>query len=582
MNPESPCEPFHKKPPFKNFVRVYPLDWRVAPYRWPKLIILASWVMYALVFPSLYGVLSGEAVALVVLPMTITAAVGGLRWGLAAGAVAFTLNQLLLFALGGLAPDWLPVSLPDLVVSVFIGGVVGYLRDVRLRLIFYAQHDALTGLHNRAAFTTRLERALARTPAQSAASLLFVDLDGFKLVNDKHGHAVGDALLREVAERLRGSLRRGDLAGRLGGDEFTVLLANLAKPDQGAEVAQKLLEALTAPYRLGEKVLNVGTSIGVAHYPLHAGDADALIGCADSAMYRAKYGGKNHCQVFDGAAPFPAHGRTEARLRDALERGEFRLHYQPQFDLQSGSIEGVEALARWEHPERGLVPPDEFIPVAERTGLIVPLGAFVLREACRQAKAWERAGSPPLRVAVNVSALQFAQDDFVASVARCLEESGLEARWLELEITESLLMQDVGGAVTALHRLRALGVQVAIDDFGTGYSSLAYLQKLPIQRLKIDRSFLFSLDDAPLSAPHASSEAAILTAITNLAHNLGKRVVAEGVETPSQKLFLREIGCDTAQGFLFAKPLPAPEVARLLEGRASPKDTDPGRYAVVN
>ena len=554
----------------------------MAPYGWPKLIILATWVAYALVFPSLYGVLSGEAVALVVLPMIITAAVGGLRWGLAAGAIAFTLNQSLLFALGGLAPDWLPVNLPDLVVSVFIGGVVGYLRDVRLRLIFYAQHDALTGLHNRAAFTARLERALARTPAQNAASLLFIDLDGFKLVNDKHGHAVGDALLREVAERLRGRVRRGDLVGRLGGDEFTVLLTNIAKPEQGAEVADKLLDALTAPYRLGEKVLNIGASIGVAHYPLHAVDADALIGCADSAMYRAKYGGKNHCQVFDGAAPAPAHGRTEARLRDALERGEFRLHYQPQFDLQSGRLEGVEALVRWEHPERGLVPPDEFIPVAERTGLIVPLGAFVLREACRQAKAWEEAGFTPLRVAVNVSALQFAQDDFVASVARCLEESGLEARRLELEITESLLMQDVGGAVTALHRLRALGVQVAIDDFGTGYSSLAYLQKLPIQRLKIDRSFLFSLDNAPLSAPHAPSEAAILTAITNLAHNLGKRVVAEGVETHAQRRFLKEIGCDTAQGYLFAKPLPAADVARLLERRASPKDTDPGRYAVVN
>ena len=545
----------------------------MVPYRWPKLVILISWTVYALVFPSLFQILSAEAVALVVLPMIITAAVGGLWWGLAAGAIAFVLNQTLLFALGGLSPDWLPVNLPDLVVSVFIGGVVGYLRDVRLRLIFYAQHDALTGLHNRAAFTARLERALARTPAQSTTSLLFIDLDGFKLVNDKHGHAVGDALLREVAERLKERVRRGDLVGRLGGDEFTVLLTNITKPEHSADVADKLLDALTTPFTVDGKMLSIGASIGVAHYPLHAGDADTLIQCADSAMYRAKYGGKNHCQIFDGAAPVPAHGRTEARLRDALERGEFKLYYQPQLSLQSGRVEGVEALVRWEHPERGLVSPDEFIPVAERTGLIVPLGTWVLREACRQAKAWEAAGFAPLRVAVNVSALQFAQDDFVASVAGCLAESGLEARRLELEITESLLMQDVEGAVTALHRLRALGVHVAIDDFGTGYSSLAYLQKLPFQRLKIDRSFLFSLDDAP----HGPSEAAILTAITNLAHNLGKQVVAEGVETLAQKRFLEEIGCDTAQGFLFAKPLPAAEVEHLLERRASVKDT--GHYA---
>ncbi len=429
------------------------------------------------------------------------------------------------------------------------------------RIEFLAHHDPLTALPNRFLLQDRLDLALAQAERQhSTVALLILDLDRFKLVNDSFGHELGDQLLQMVALRLHEHVRETDTVSRQGSDEFLVLL-----PDTGMDgadrVAYKLLRCLESQsFEIGDHALNVTASIGISLYPVHGQDGDTLLKQASTALSYAKNGGGNAYRFFIATMNVNTleRLRMESGLRLGLERSEFLLHYQPQFDLSSGLIVGAEALLRWQHPELGLVPPGRFIPVAEDSGLIVPIGEWVLQEACRQARAWQEAGLVRITVAVNLSALQFKRSDLLATVTEALAESGLAPDCLELELTESILIQDVDGALKVVREMRAMGLRLSIDDFGTGYSSLSYLQKLAVHKLKIDQSFVRGL------ASGDADSAAIVRAIIQLAHNLKLLTVAEGVETDFQLSFLRDHGCDEIQGYYLGRPLPAVEFARLL------------------
>ncbi len=430
-----------------------------------------------------------------------------------------------------------------------------------------AYHDSLTDLPNRALFEDRLAVTLAQARRkEQTAAVLFLDLDRFKVVNDTVGHALGDRLLQGVAGRLSGLVREGDTVARAGGDEFTLLLPEVVRSEDAVEVAERVLDALRQPWVLNGHEFRITTSIGIAIYPADGEDADSLLRNADTAMYRAKDQGGDDYKLYTPKmnARIAERLALENSLRHGLERGEFLVYYQPQVDIASGGIVGMEALVRWQHPERGLVFPAEFIPVAEETGLIVPLGAWVLRTACAQNKAWQVAGISPMRVAVNLSARQFQQRDLIEVVHEVLKETGLEARWLQLEITEGVAVQDVEFNITMLRELREMGVQIAIDDFGTGHSSLSYLSRLPIDVVKIDQSFVQDLTTDP-------NGAAIARSIIVMAHNLKLRVIAEGVETEEQLAFLKKRRCDEMQGYLFSKPAPAEAFEEMLRqsGRTS-------------
>jgi diguanylate cyclase (GGDEF)-like protein/PAS domain S-box-containing protein len=447
------------------------------------------------------------------------------------------------------------------------GGMVGIVYDITERkaleglLRRQAFHDALTGLPNRALFMDRLEHALARAAPRSASvAVLFADLDGFKYVNDSLGHQAGDRLLGAVARRLAGCARPEDTVARLGGDEFAVLLEE-ASDDTAVGLAQRLVECLQAPFPVSDKQLTISASIGVALHRPSAGEPADLLREADIAMYRAKGAGKGRYQVFDARM---GHGRLarvdrEGQLRLALERGQFELRYQPQVRLSSGRIEAVEALVRWAHPWRGLLAPTEFVPLAEETGLILPIGRWALRAACARARAWRdgQKSGPPLLVSVNLSARQLADPGFVRYVAGTLREAGLEPEALQLELTESAVMEDGDSTTATIRGLRALGVRLAVDDFGTGYSSLSHLRYLPADTLKIDKGFVEGLGREP-------RDTALVGSIVELAHALGMGVVAEGVETPEQLARLRALGCDLGQGHIFAPPLPSDAVEEWL------------------
>jgi len=427
-----------------------------------------------------------------------------------------------------------------------------------------AYHDGLTGLPNRTLFEDRLTVTLAQARRKSRlAAVMFLDLDRFKVVNDTVGHAVGDSLLQSVAERLKGLVREGDTVARVGGDEFTVLLPEVGQVEDAVEVADRILETLRQPWRLNGHEFHITTSIGIAMCPGDGDDAESLLRNADTAMYRAKDRGRDNYKLYAPAMNSRIAERLalENSLRHALERGEFVVHYQPQVNIEAGRIVGVEALVRWQHPERGLVSPLEFIPVAEETGLIVPLGAWVLRTACAQNRAWQDAGLPPMRMAVNLSARQFQRHDLLETVAAALEETGLSPQYLQLEITEGVAMQDVDVTLAILRELREAGVQIAIDDFGTGHSSLSYLKRFPIDVVKIDQSFVQDLTVDP-------NDAAIASTIIVMAHALNLKVIAEGVETAEQLAFLRERDCDEMQGFLFSRPAPAAELDQMLRRNA--------------
>jgi predicted signal transduction protein with EAL and GGDEF domain len=366
-------------------------------------------------------------------------------------------------------------------------------------------------------------------------------------------------LLRDVAERLSGLVREGDTVARVGGDEFTLLLSDVARAEDAVEVADRILEILRKPCVVNGHEFHVTTSIGIALYPSDGEDAQSLLRNADTAMYRAKDRGRDNYKLYAPTMNTRIAERValESSLRHGLEREEFAVHYQPQVSISSGRVVGTEALVRWQHPERGLILPAEFIPVAEDTGLIVPLGAWVLRTACVQNKAWQDAGLPPMRVAVNLSARQFQSRDLPNTIAQVLEETGLDPRCLQLEITEGVAMQDVDFTIAVLRELREMGVGIAIDDFGTGYSSLSYLKVLPVNAVKIDRSFVRDLTVDP-------NDAAIASSIIAMAHNLKLEVIAEGVETEEQLAFLKGRDCDEMQGFLFSKAVPAEAVAKML------------------
>ncbi len=436
---------------------------------------------------------------------------------------------------------------------------------------YLAYHDSLTGLPNRALLMDRLALALAqaRRSGQMLA-VMFLDLDRFKVVNDTLGHAEGDGLVRSVGARLAALLREGDTVARVGGDEFTLLVSGIPGAEGAAEVAERVLADLRRPQVLRGQEFLITVSIGIALYPDDGEDAETLLRNADIAMYRAKEQGRDSYQLFTPAMNARIMERLawERGLRRALELGEFVVHYQPMANMDTGRIVGVEALVRWQHPERGLIPPGDFIPLAEETGFIVPLGEWVLRTACAQNKAWQQAGLPPVRVAVNLSARQFHLG-LVDCVSRVLAETGLEARFLDLEITEGTAMRDPEVTVEVLHQFGEMGIRVSIDDFGSGYSSLSSLKNFPLQSLKIDRGFVRDLASD-------SNDAAITSAIIAMAHSLKLDVTAEGVETEEQMAFLRQRHCDDFQGFLLARPMPAAALAKMLAREAAPLPAAPG------
>jgi diguanylate cyclase (GGDEF)-like protein len=452
------------------------------------------------------------------------------------------------------------LSVIDSRLAAQTAGLVHSLRHANEKLHHQALHDGLTKLPNRILLEDRLMQAIsAAQRAQRMFAVMFIDLDRFKVINDSLGHHYGDKLLQAVSLRLTEALRSEDTVARIGGDEFIILLNEIAEPQVAAHVAQKLLESLAAPFHIDGQGQNISASIGISIYPDDGVDLRALMMHADGAMYHAKKVGRDNYQFYTPEMNAAAHAKFELEksLRRAIDQGELELHYQPKVDIESNAIIAMEALVRWRHPQRGLVPPDEFIPLAEEIGLIIPLGAWVLQTACLQNKQWQEAGLPALRVAVNISAAQFKQKNLVEFVAQVLQDTGLDPQYLELEVTESVIMQNAEEATLLLERLHAQGIHISIDDFGTGYSSLSCLKRFPLNKLKIDRSFVRDINTDP-------DDAAIVNSVIALAHTLRLGVVAEGVETPEQLAFLKALGCDEYQGYHRSRPLPADEFERLL------------------
>jgi len=445
--------------------------------------------------------------------------------------------------------------------AVIVFHDVSAARSMSLQMSHSAHHDFLTDLPNRMLLNDRLTHAIASARRyHQKLAVLFLDLDGFKHINDSLGHAIGDKLLKAIGERLLAGVRKSDTVSRLGGDEFVVVLSSIEHSEVAALSATKIIAAAIAPYSIDQQDLHVSVSVGISIYPDDGAEAEALIQNADNAMYHAKEHGSNNYRFFQEDMNVQAVRRQalEASLRRALERHEFELHYQPKIDLKSGKITGVEALIRWRHPERGLILPAEFIPIAESCGLIVPIGRWVLAEACTQAREWQSAGLPEIPVAVNISSVEFRDKNFLENLRATLNETGLDPCHLELELTESVLMQHVESTAFVLGELRAMGVHLAVDDFGTGYSSLSYLSQFPINSLKIDKLFVQGItserDDAP-----------IISAVINMGRSLMQRVIAEGVETREQLAFLQSRGCDEGQGYYFSHPVVAEQFAKMLE-----------------
>ncbi len=436
------------------------------------------------------------------------------------------------------------------------------LKKLNLKLTYQAYHDALTNLPNRALFVKRVEQAIAYADENNELlAMLFIDLDRFKYINDTLGHAAGDRLLQEVSQRLLACTRQPeDTVARLGGDEFTLLLRDVKEPANAGIVAEHIIKALTAPFTFNEQDLYITPSIGISIYPKDGRDVGSLMKNADAGMYMAKSQGRNNYRFYTSSANAASAARLnmENKLRQALEYEEFEVWYQPRFDIRNGQIVGAEALVRWRSPDFNLVPPAQFIPLAEDTGLIIPIGEWVLRTACQENLNWQRTCQHPLHVSVNLSARQFVQEDLLSTIERMVDDLGMDPCRLELELTESLIMPNAEDTIETLQALKKLGIQISVDDFGTGYSSLSYLKRFPIDTLKIDQSFVRDISED-------DDDRALVTAIIAMAHNLKLAVVAEGVETVEQMIFLRNYECDYVQGYLFGKPMPAPEFRKLLE-----------------
>jgi diguanylate cyclase (GGDEF)-like protein/PAS domain S-box-containing protein len=456
-----------------------------------------------------------------------------------------------------------------------LGGVIGAVmvahdvtvaRELSHKLARLALHDSLTDVPNRTLLSDRLDQALMRADRTgSSVAVIFIDLDRFKHINDSLGHAVGDDLLRSVAQRLLSCVRSSDTVSRQGGDEFLVLLPDVAQPHDAALCAEKIIAALDAPHRIAEHDLRITASIGIATYPGDASDAEKLLRNADFAMYQAKYTGRNNYQFFKPEMNANAIERqsVETDLRQAVARQEFELNYQPKVSLETGAVVGVEALIRWHRPHCGVMLPARFIPIAEESGLILPIGRWVLETACRQARSWHDDGLLPISVAINVSAVELRAKDFLNNVRQILEQSRLEPACLELELTETFMMQDWKTTAEILRALKALGVKIALDDFGTGYSSLSYMKRFPIDALKIDQSFIRDMTTD-------SDDASIVSAVIEMGRSLNMRVIAEGIQTRDQLKFLRDRQCPEGQGFYFGSPASAGELTELLSGRGQP------------
>ncbi len=445
--------------------------------------------------------------------------------------------------------------------AVMVFHDVSVARAMILKMSYLAQHDSLTDLPNRVLLNDRLTEAIALSSRhERKLAVLFLDLDRFKHINDSLGHIVGDRLLQSVGRRLFTCVRSSDTVSRQGGDEFVVLLWEVKHAQDAAVAAEKILQALREPHLIDQHELHITGSIGIVTYPDDGTDAETLMKKADFAMYHAKETGRDSYQFFKSEMNVQAIERQslEGSLRHAIERQELLLYYQPKINLATGGMTGVEALIRWHHPQRGLVPPGQFIAIAEECGLIVPIGRWVLSEACRQARAWQVAGLPPMCVAINISSVELRAPGFASGVRAILRETGLEPRYLELELTETFLMQDSRSTAEVLKELKEIGVLLALDDFGTGYSSLSYLKRFPIDAVKIDQSFVRDLTTDP-------DDAGIVTAVIAMGRSLHMRVVAEGVETREQLAILQEHGCPQGQGYYFSRPVPAVEFRQLLE-----------------
>jgi diguanylate cyclase (GGDEF)-like protein len=480
----------------------------------------------------------------------------------AAGFVAITV--------GAVTPRVLGVTVPVLMAVYFTYKT--YLEKVdQARSL--AHYDSLTGLPNRVLFKERLEEALKWSESEKRLlAVMFLDVDHFKRINDTYGHGIGDLLLKTMSERLAGSVRINEsdrrhatndediLIGRFGGDEFTVFIKSIANPKDATRIAQRFLYVLSNPYSLDGLEVEVGATIGISIYPFDGNDADTLLRNADTALYHAKDSGRNSFHLYSQSMNERSFEKLsmESQLRKALIREEFEMHYQPKLEAQTRRIAGAEALIRWRHPVKGLLQANDFIPLAEETGLIKPIGEWVLRAVCIQISEWLKQGLDVVPIAVNLSPLQFGQENLAATIARILRETSLDQRYLELELTESAIMENEQEADASLAELRALGMNILIDDFGTGYSSLSRLKSFNLDALKIDKSFVMNCSEN-------TDDRAIITAIIAMARSLGLKVVAEGVETEDQLAFLRDLGCDEIQGFYFSRPLPPEEFARLLE-----------------
>jgi diguanylate cyclase (GGDEF)-like protein/PAS domain S-box-containing protein len=461
---------------------------------------------------------------------------------------------------------YLDVTNIPIIVNDDLISVIGIAKDIteykrmKDRLEYISYYDPLTHLPNRKLFNEYVTEALTGSPTENQIAVLLLDLDRFKNINDTLNHDIGDLLLQEVAKRLTSCLDVEDIVSRVGGDEFTILLRNISEKHKVRNVVQRILDSFTLPFMLEGYELFITPSIGISLYPAGGRDVETLIKNADTAMYHAKAQGRNIYQVYTAIMneKFYEKLSLENSLRKALDREEFIIHYQPKVDIRSGKITGMEALVRWQNEKQGrLVSPAEFIPLAEDTGLIVPIGKWILYKACLQNKAWQDLGFPPMTVAVNLSARQFQQQNLIDTVARVLKETGMDPKYLELEITESIAMHNVDSTIAKLQGLKKLGVQISIDDFGTGYSSLSYLQRFPIDTLKIDQSFIREIK-------HDSNDAAIVLAVIAMAHSLKLKVIAEGVETADQMNYLKSSGCDLMQGYLFSRPIPVEEFEKML------------------